>query len=158
MAGKDYPTRQYPERPVVAVSAAVTAQGRILLVKRGIEPARGQWSLPGGGVELGETVREAVIREVREECGLDILPGAVLAVYDSIMSDNQGAICYHYVIICFRSTCQSGQLKPGSDVAEAHWVSLVEALNYDLTPGAGQVLETLRRASTLTGLTGEDAI
>lgn len=140
-------TRLYPDRPLVAVSAAVLSQGRILLVKRGVEPARGKWSLPGGGVELGETVRAAVVREIREECSIEIEPGPVLEVYDSIVLDNSGSICYHHVIICFRSTWRRGILQAGSDVDEARWVSLSGALEYDLAPGTRKVLQALVKST-----------
>ena len=127
--------REYPSAPVVAVGAVVCHQGKVLLVRRGHEPAMGRWVIPGGGVELGETVRDAVRREIREECGIEIsVANEPAAVVDRIDRDTAGRVRYHYVIIDYLADYQSGMLTPGSDVTAAQWVDPADLPTYDLTP------------------------
>src|SRR5216684_715661 len=94
--------RRHPERPIVAVGAVILDGDRVLLVKRGQEPLKGEWSLPGGAVEIGETLQAALTREVREETCLDIEVGPVVEVLDSIRQDADGRPEYHYIIIVYR--------------------------------------------------------
>ncbi len=95
--------------------------GRALIVRRATEPLKGQWSIPGGMLELGEKLREGLAREVREETGLEVEVGDVLDVFDSIFPDSQGRTQYHYVLIDYRCTVKSGTAKAGSDVSEVSW-------------------------------------
>jgi ADP-ribose pyrophosphatase YjhB (NUDIX family) len=116
--------RAYPDRPIVSVGAVVIEDGRVLLVRRGNEPLKGEWSLPGGAVELGETLEGALIREIREETGLDIDVGPVVEVLDRIRQDPDGRIAYHYVIVDYACRVRRGQLAAGSDAADARWTEL----------------------------------
>ena len=130
-------------KPIPAVSALIVKDGKVLLVKRGCEPNRGLWSLPGGSIELGETAREAVAREVLEETGLTIEVGEPAGVHD-VISREGDEIVFHYVVITFRANLVSGTLKARSDAADARWVSLAELGDYAITPGL------LKRVSRLT--------
>ncbi len=118
--------REYPDRPIVGVGAVVVDGDRALLVRRATEPLKGQWSIPGGMLELGEKLREGLAREVREETGLEVEVGDVLDVFDSIFPDAQGRTQYHYVLIDYRCTVKSGAATAGSDVSEVRWVKSEE--------------------------------
>jgi len=126
--------RKYPKQPIVSVGAVIIHEGKILLVRRGVEPRRGMWTIPGGAVELGERVQDALIREVREECGLEVEIDRILDVVDNIVLNSQRDIQFHYVVLDFLVQLKGGTLKPADDVADARWVPLNEAENYDLTP------------------------
>jgi len=127
--------REYPTQPIVGVGAVILNEGKILLVRRGVEPGKGRWSIPGGAVELGEKVREATIREAREESGLDveIIDDRPLDAVDSITTTEDSLLRYHYVLLQFVTRPRGGTLKPGSDALEAKWVSFEEVERYDLT-------------------------
>ncbi len=118
--------RHYPEQPVVGVGAVVFRGDEVLLVRRGQEPARGSWSLPGGLVELGETLEAALRREVLEETGLAVTILGLSAVLDRIYHDADGLIPYHYVLIDYACEYEAGELSPGSDVTAAQFVPLAE--------------------------------
>ncbi len=122
--------REYPARPIVGVGVVVWHAGRVLLVRRGKAPRWGQWSLPGGAQQLGETVAEAARREVEEEVGLDVALGEIVATVDLIERDPQDRIRYHYTLIDFVAEAPSAALRPGSDAADARWFSIgeIEAL------------------------------
>jgi ADP-ribose pyrophosphatase YjhB (NUDIX family) len=126
-------SREYPSRPIVGVGALILNQGRLLLVKRGAQPGQGKWSIPGGLVELGERVEEAVVREVKEECGLDIEVERLIDVFDSITRDEKGRVQYQFVVVNFLAKIRGGTLKNADDVLEARWVSLDEVEKYNLT-------------------------
>ena len=127
--------RKYPSQPVVGVGAVIVDCGRLVLVRRGAEPALGEWSFPGGAVELGETVRDAVVRETKEECGLtvDLVEDVPMDAYDILTADEGGHLRYHYVLLQFLVRPKDGVLKPTSDVTDAKWVPLEEVETYDLT-------------------------
>ena len=110
--------REYPARPILGVGAVVVSGGRALLVKRGNEPAKGAWSIPGGKVELGETIHDAVVREIREETGLKIEVGDRLSVLERIFRDDSGRVRYHYVLIDYRALPIGGKLCASSDAAD----------------------------------------
>jgi ADP-ribose pyrophosphatase YjhB (NUDIX family) len=138
----------YPERPIAAVGAVIVRNGpdganEIALVRRGAEPACGRWSIPGGAVELGESVRSAVVREALEECGLEIRPLRVLDVFDSIVKDETGRVRYHYVIVDFLAEPVGGTLLGASDATDARWVDLRRALDLDLTRGTREIIERI---------------
>jgi len=127
--------REYPMRPIVGVGAVILQDGKIILVKRRAEPGKGRWSIPGGTVHLGEKVREATIREAKEESGLDIeiVEDRPMDVFDSIITDERGRTKYHFTLLEFLAKPKGGTLKAAEDASEARWVSLEEVKKYDLT-------------------------
>ena len=135
--------REYPDRPIVGVGAVIIHPGRVLLVKRGSPPLLGEWSLPGGVVELGETLRTAAEREAREETGLIVKAGEVLEVLDRIIPGKNQAPQYHYVLIDFLCTVERGELRAGGDAADVRWVTQAELSAFKLEPPA---LEVIRKA------------
>jgi 8-oxo-dGTP diphosphatase len=133
--------REYPDRPIVGVGAVIVDQGRVLLVKRGSPPLLGEWSLPGGVVELGETLRAAAEREALEETGLIVKAGEVLEVLDRIIPGKEAvAPQYHYVLIDFLCTVLGGNLRVGGDAADARWASEYELEKYKLEQPAVDVI------------------
>jgi 8-oxo-dGTP diphosphatase len=118
--------RDYPERPIVGVGAVVVQGGRALIVRRATEPLKGQWSIPGGMLELGEKLREGLAREVLEETALEVEVGDVLDVVDSIFPDAEGRTQFHYVLIDYRCKVRGGTATAGSDVSEVRWVTSEE--------------------------------
>ncbi len=132
--------REYPARPIVGVGGVVVDRGRVLLIRRGREPMKGEWSIPGGVVELGESLGAAVRRELREETGLEIQPVAVLEVFDRIVR-RKGRVRYHYVIVDYACRKRGGRLRPASDVREARWVRPQDLPRYRLSPKALRVIE-----------------
>ena len=125
--------REYPSAPIPSVGVVVCRGDRVLLVLRGQEPSRGKWSIPGGVVEVGETVRDAARREVIEECGLEIEVRDVIDVIDSIVHDEKGKVRYHYTLIDLLATYVRGELMVGSDIDDARWVTEDELTEFDLT-------------------------
>ena len=125
--------RLYPTQPVVGVGAIILREGKILLEQRGNEPARGQWTIPGGVVEVGESLEAAVLRETFEETGLHGEIVGLIDVVDQVHRDKEGKIEYHYVIIDYTVKAK-GEPKPASDAAALKWVPLSEVEGYDLTP------------------------
>lgn len=115
--------REYPDHPRVGVGAVVLREGRILLVRRGVSPARGLWAIPGGGLKLGETLQQGAEREILEETGIVIRAGAPLFTCDSFEKDAAGRLRFHYVIVDLKADYLSGDVKGGDDALEARWVS-----------------------------------
>lgn len=134
-------SREYPERPVAAVGAVVVDNGKVLLIRRGKPPRPGQWSLPGGGQELGETYVEAAIREVREETGLVIEVLGLVDVVDSITRDESGAVRFHYLLADIVARPVGGTLQAGGDASEARWFSPEEAFALPLWSETIRVIE-----------------
>ncbi len=118
--------REYPERPIVGVGAIIFQDVRVLLVRRGNAPMRGEWSLPGGALEVGETLEQGVRREVLEETGLQVDPTAVVEVLDRIARDQSGRVQYHYVLIDFLCCITGGTASCGTDATELRWATLDE--------------------------------
>jgi 8-oxo-dGTP diphosphatase len=135
--------REYPSVPRVGVGAVVLDGGRVLLVRRGQPPLAGKWSLPGGLVELGETTREAIRREVAEECGLEIRVGEVAGILDRVVRDGDGRIRYHWVLVDYVAYLESGTLCAASDADEAQWVDVDAVERLDTTDG---LMDMIRRA------------
>lgn len=124
--------RLYPDQPLTGVGAVIFRGEEVLLVRRGQEPARDSWSLPGGLVELGETLTAAIHREVAEETGLRVRLLGVSAVLERVFPDAQGKIAYHYVLIDFLGEYLEGTLQPGSDITAARFVALADLPSFDL--------------------------
>lgn len=123
--------REFPEHPIIGVGAVIIEDGRVLLAKRAHPPIQGQWSIPGGALEIGELVREAAIREAREETGLIVEPGELLGVFDRVLRNPEQRVQYHYVLIDFLCRPIGGELCAASDAAEVRWFTREElpALN-----------------------------
>jgi len=143
-----------PSQPRVGVGAVVVHEGKVVLIRRGKEPLRGRWLVPGGTVELGETLEEALVREVREETGLEVRPLELVAVFDRI-DRSAGAVSYHYVIVDYVCECVGGVLCAGSDAEAAALVAPEDLARYDLPAKALEVvLEGLRRAGARRAVAG----
>ena len=125
--------RLYPEQPVVGVGAVIIQAGRIALIRRGNEPSRGKWTIPGGLVELAESPEVAVMRETKEETGLDVDNPSLIDVVSNVDLDDKGKVKYHYVIIDYLVHVKSGMAEASSDAMELRWVPFDEVEEYDLT-------------------------
>ncbi|MGO9442820.1 MAG: NUDIX hydrolase [Terriglobales bacterium] len=121
--------REYPDRPIVGVGGVVVSHGRVVLVRRAKAPRMGEWSIPGGMLELGETLRAGVVREIEEETGLEVNSETVLDVFDSIVTDADGRTQYHYVLVDYLCSVSGGELRAASDVSEARWATLEEVVS-----------------------------
>ena len=137
----ELPPRRYPQRPVVGVGAVIVHEGNVVLIKRKFEPLAGQWSLPGGTLELGESLEAGVAREMREETGLEVEVGPVVEVFDRILLDLDGRVRYHFVLIDYLCRPIGGQLVAGSDVADAVLADPTTLSTYRMTPKAVSVIE-----------------
>jgi 8-oxo-dGTP diphosphatase len=120
-------SREYPDRPIVGIGGVVWRGDRVLLIRRGKAPRLGQWSLPGGGQNLGETLVEGLTREVREETGLEIEAVELLAVVDLVDRDETGRVRYHYTLVDFTAEALPGEPVPGDDASEVAWFTQAEA-------------------------------
>lgn len=139
--------RDYPQQPLVGVGAVIVERGRVVVVRRATEPLKGEWSIPGGMLELGESVSAAAAREAREETGLVVEPGEVLGVFDRILPDSAGKIRYHYVLIDLLCRRVSGELRAGGDAAEARWLTAEELRDFPVAePAAGVLRKALATA------------
>ncbi len=135
--------REYPEAPIVGVGAVVIDGTKVLLVRRGQEPLKGEWSLPGGALELGETLQQGVVREVLEETGLMVAPGGIIEILDRIIQDEASSrVRYHYVLIDFVCHVTGGVLCPATDAEEVRWVERDQLQNgFRLAPVTVAVIE-----------------
>lgn len=125
-------SHEYPGRPRIAVGGVVIRGERVLLVRRGKQPSEGEWAIPGGSVELGETLQEAVAREILEETGISIRVGEPVHVFDDVRRDEAGRVRFHYVILDFEGEFLSGEVKAADDAWDARWVSQDEFLHLNL--------------------------
>jgi ADP-ribose pyrophosphatase YjhB (NUDIX family) len=133
--------RRYPPRPIMAVGALIFDNDKLLLVERGQEPLKGYWSLPGGAVETGEKLEDAVRREVREETGLEIAVDGLHEIFEPITLDDEGRAEYHFVIADYLCHPVGGELRASSDAAAARWATLEELREAKLTRGSLPVME-----------------
>ena len=131
--------REYPETPLIGVGAIIVENERVVLVKRGHPPLLGEWSIPGGVLEVGEMLREGAVREAQEETGLTVQPGEILGVYDRILREGD-RLQYHYVLIDFLCRRVSGEIRPGSDADEVGWFRREEIDALNLAPETAEVL------------------
>lgn len=132
--------RHYPHRPVLAVSVALWAGSRVLLVRRARAPLAALWSFPGGVVEIGERLKEAAAREVREETGLEVEIGEAIERAEVIRRDADGRVERHYVIVVFAGRRISGEERPGDDADAVRWVDMSDLRHYELTPDTARIL------------------
>jgi ADP-ribose pyrophosphatase YjhB (NUDIX family) len=131
--------RKYPTQPIVGVGGVVIDRDRALLIRRGKEPLKGEWSIPGGMLELGEELAAGVRRELKEETGLDVEPLECILVFDRVSHDG-GRVKYHYVIIDYLCRKKRGRVRPASDVVDARWVRRDDLPQYHLTELATSVI------------------
>lgn len=133
--------RKYPEEPLVGVGACVFKEDEVLLVKRGKPPLAGTWSLPGGGVNPTENLKDAVIREVKEECGIDIEVIDLIKEFEYIERENDGRVKYHYIVFDFKALYKGGTLFSSSDALDARWVSLDKLPDYGITIAVKEIIQ-----------------
>jgi len=132
--------RSYPQRPFLAVSAAIVRDGKLLVGRRARPPAHGVYTLPGGVVELGETLVEAVAREIREETGMAIEPVALAGFRETVVRDAQDRVERHFVILCFAARWQAGEPMLNEELSEAHWIDPAELAGLTTTPGLAEIV------------------
>ncbi len=140
--------REYPPAPLVGVGGLVLDGGKVLLVKRAKQPSRGEWSIPGGLVELGETLHEAVVREVHEETGLIVEPQALVKLVERIIPDEKGGIRYHYILADYLCTVVGGEKKAGTDALDCSWVSRADLKRYNLAPVTAELIQEILACSS----------
>ena len=140
--------REYPERPLVGVGAVIVEDGRVALIRRGKPPLEGEWSIPGGGLELGETLSEGVVREALEETGLTVEPQNLLGVFDRLMRDAEQRVHYHYVLVDFLCRRIKGELGAAGDAIEAGWFTPEQIAELNLPQDTVEVIRVgLSKAS-----------
>lgn len=139
--------RRYPDRPVVGVSGVVLCAGQVLLVRRGRQPSKGLWSLPGGAVEVGESLAAACAREIAEETGVTAAVGPLVEVFERLMRDDQGRIEYHYVLLDYLCQAEPGQAaRAGDDADRAAWVDLTDLDGRGMT---ADTVAVIRKAAAM---------
>lgn len=134
-------SREYPERPIVAVGGVVIREGRALLIRRGQPPMKGRWSIPGGILELGETIADAVVRELKEETGVQVRVMELIEIYEKVARDEHGFAQYHFVILDYRCEFVEGTARAGGDVTEVVWVGENELPKMGLTTATLRVIQ-----------------
>jgi 8-oxo-dGTP diphosphatase len=151
LTGTGNQPRTYPTRPYLAVSAAIFRDGRVLIVRRAQPPASGLYTLPGGGVELGETLQQAIVREVREETGLDIVPLVLAGYRELIVRDSAGRIERHFVILPFAARWLAGDVSLNAELAEARWLLPTELSGLKTTEGLAEIVAAAWRQAATKG-------
>ena len=134
-------SREYPERPLVGVGGVVVSENRVLLIRRGGPPLEGEWSIPGGMLELGESLREGVRRELEEETGLEVSVHDLIEAFDRVTMDEEGKWRYHFVILDYLCEVVSGEARAASDVVDVAWAREEELERFSLTPTATRVIK-----------------
>jgi len=133
--------RRYPDTPIVGVSALVIQKEKVLLIKRGKEPDKGRWSIPGGVIETGETIENALNREVFEECGVKIRVKKLLDIVEKIFFDSQGRAEFHYLILSYSADYLEGDIRPASDVLDVKWMGKEDIEKLDIIDSVLKVLK-----------------
>jgi len=133
--------REHPKQPLVGVGAVIVENGRAVVIKRGKAPLLGEWSIPGGMLELGETLRQGAEREAFEETGLTVKATELLGVFDRVVPDSEGRIVYHYVLIDFLCERISGELQAGADAADAQWLTPEEIRSLPLAEDTAAIIQ-----------------
>lgn len=148
-------SREYPPRPVVGVGGVVIADGRALLIRRGHAPLEGQWSIPGGTLEVGETIVEGIKRELAEETGIQVRVLDLIEVFERIFRDKNERVQYHFVILDYLCEMAGGRARAGGDVVDVAWAGEEELAKFELTEAAARVLKKAfamaRERARLTG-------
>ena len=134
-------SREYPDRPIPGVAATIIHENRILLVQRGKHPSKDMWGLPGGVVEVGETLKEAVVREVKEETSVDVEPLELITVFDTIRKDDEGKVRTHFILFEYLCRYVGGNVNAATDAPDARWVSLDELDSIDIMPTTKRFIE-----------------
>lgn len=132
--------RDYPDRPLIGVGAVIVSDNRVVVARRGHEPLKGEWSIPGGVLEIGETLRAGAAREALEETGLVVEAGEVLEVLDRIVRDAQGRVQFHYVLVDFLCRPVAGELRAGGDAEDVRWLTAGELETFPIADSAAAVL------------------
>ncbi len=139
--------RSYPNQPVIGVAGILIEGDQVLLIQRGKEPQKGKWSVPGGALEVGESIAEGVQRELREETGLSVEVGGLVEVFERISERDDDGVKHHYVILDYLCHRSGGELTAGGDAADARWVQRNELNTYSITPGTPAVIAKAFRMS-----------
>jgi len=126
--------REYPKRPIASVAACVFKDDRILLVQRGTPPSKGKWSVPGGAIELGESLQETAKRELDEECGVEIETGEIFDVESYLVRDANDNIRFHYIVTYMTANFVTGDIRPGNDELDVRWATREELMKLDMSP------------------------
>jgi 8-oxo-dGTP diphosphatase len=132
--------REFPEQPIIGVGAIIIQDSRVLLVKRAHPPIQGEWSIPGGALEVGELVREGAVREAQEETGLIVETGELLGVFDRVLRDRDQRVEFHYVLVDFLCRPVGGALQAASDAAEVRWFTREELPGLRLAEDTQEVI------------------
>ena|SRR5438105_2209852 len=132
--------REYPEFPIPSVGVLVVNDGRALLVQRGQEPSAGRWTIPGGVIEVGETIHEAARRELREECGIEVAIGRPLQTFEVILRDDEARVRYHYIIFDLLGAYVSGELTHADDILDSRWLSVEDLPQFDVLPDVAKLV------------------
>lgn len=149
--------RRYPEQPLAGVGAIIFRENRVLLIKRGSRPSLGKWSIPGGLVELGESLEAAVRREVLEEVGLEVKVVDLVAALDRVIRDENGQIEYHYILLDFLCEGAEGNPRAATDADECLFVALEDLSRFDLTRGTETIIRRAFEKAFLGGFPVYDA-
>ena len=143
--------RAYPDRPILAVSAAIIRDGRVFIARRARGPALGVWTMPGGMVEVGETLREALIREILEETSMTIEPVALAGHREVMVRDDSGRVSRHFVILCFASRWIAGETRLNDELDESEWVRPSELKDLKTTEGLAEIVATAFERMEMAG-------
>jgi len=139
--------RDYPERPLLGVGAVIVNDDQVLVVRRANPPLQGEWSIPGGLVDTGETTKEAVVREIREETNLTIEPVELVEVFERILRDADSRVQYHFVVTDYLCRLLSGEPRPGTDVSDMRWARVEELQVLGITPETTAVIRKALNAA-----------